>query len=171
MSNLEPTRSQFLVYQDEAGSIRIDVRFDDETVWLTQAQIAELFDSSKANISEHVKNVIDEGELDPARTVREFRTVRRGGAARGSPHIGLLASSLTGSSLSTTVTSWPPPARYRTSWPPNTHPLSSTSSSCASRARSNRTSTDSARGCLSEARQTTSGDDRREINNEHRRPN
>jgi hypothetical protein len=79
MSGLEPTRSQFLIYRDEVGNTRIDVRFDGETVWLTQAQIVELFDSSKANISEHVKNVFDEGELDPARTVREFRTVRREG--------------------------------------------------------------------------------------------
>lgn len=79
MSDLEPTRGQFLVYRDEAGNTRIDVRFDDETVWLTQAQIVELFESSKANISEHVKNVIDEGELDPAATVRDFRTVRREG--------------------------------------------------------------------------------------------
>jgi hypothetical protein len=79
MSDLEPTHSQFLIYRDEVGNTRIDVRFDGETVWLTQAQIVELFDSSKANISEHVKNVFDEGELDPARTVREFRTVRREG--------------------------------------------------------------------------------------------
>jgi hypothetical protein len=79
MSDLEPTRSQFLIYRDEVGNTRIDVRFDGGTVWLTQAQMVELFDSSKANISQHVKNVFDEGELDPTLTVREFRTVRREG--------------------------------------------------------------------------------------------
>ncbi len=79
MTELEP-RSHFLVYRDEAGNARIDVRFDGETVWLTQAQLVELFDSSKANISEHIANVFGEGELDPGATVRDFRTVRREGA-------------------------------------------------------------------------------------------
>lgn len=79
MSDLEP-HGQFLVYRDEQGNARIDVRFDGETVWLTQAQLVELFDSSKANISEHIANVIEEGELDPEATVRDFRTVRREGS-------------------------------------------------------------------------------------------
>lgn len=79
MSELEPT-GQFLVYRDEDGTARIDVRFDGDTVWLTQAQLVELFDSSKANISEHISNIVAEGELDEGRTVRDFRTVRREGS-------------------------------------------------------------------------------------------
>lgn len=78
MSDLEPT-GHFLVYRDEAGAARIDVRFDGDTVWLTQAQLVDLFDSSKANISEHITNILAEGELDD-RTVRDFRTVRREGS-------------------------------------------------------------------------------------------
>lgn len=76
MPDLTPAKSQFLVYRDDSGQARIDVRFDGDTVWLTQAQLVELFESSKANISEHIKNVLDEGELLEAATAREFRTVR-----------------------------------------------------------------------------------------------
>lgn len=79
MSELVPLNSQFLVYRDEAGNARIDVRFDGDTVWLTQNQLVELFDSSKANISEHISNVLAEGELLEAATVREFRTVQTEG--------------------------------------------------------------------------------------------
>ena len=64
-----------IVYVDDNGKPQVDVRFQDETVWLTQAQLVELYQSSKANVSEHIKNIFDEGELDPAATVRKFRTV------------------------------------------------------------------------------------------------
>lgn len=77
MSESGPTGSQFLVYQDEAGTTRIDVRFDSEKVGLTQTQLVEMFDSSEANISGHIKNVIGKGQLDAARTVRDSRTVRQ----------------------------------------------------------------------------------------------
>jgi len=79
VSELEPT-GHFLVYRDADGNARIDVRFDGETVWLTQAQLVELFDSSKANISEHIANILSEGELAAQATVRDFRTVRREGS-------------------------------------------------------------------------------------------
>jgi len=65
-----------IVYVDDNGQPQVDVRFQDETVWLTQAQLVELYQSSKANVSEHIKNIFDEGELDRAATVRNFRTVR-----------------------------------------------------------------------------------------------
>jgi len=71
---------QFLVYRDGAGRVRLDVRFDGDTVWLTQGQLVELFDSSKANVSEHIENVVDDGELDARATVRDFRTVRTEGS-------------------------------------------------------------------------------------------
>ena len=61
------------------SEVRLEVRLEDETVWLTQAQIVELFQSSKANISEHIKNIYEQGELDESSTVRDFRTVRQEG--------------------------------------------------------------------------------------------
>lgn len=71
--------SEFLLYKSEDGKIKINVRLEDNTVWLTQADITELFQSSKSNISEHIKNVFEEGELKPDSTVRKFRTVRSEG--------------------------------------------------------------------------------------------
>ncbi|MCG6143562.1 virulence RhuM family protein [Leptospira bandrabouensis] len=71
--------SEFLIYQNQTGDIQIDVRLEDETVWLTQAQICELFQKSKSTISEHIKNVFEEGELDRDATVRNFRTVQNEG--------------------------------------------------------------------------------------------
>ena len=75
----EMQRSQFLIYRSEDGRIKLDVRFQDDTVWLTQAMIVELFQSSKANVSEHIANIFAEGELTPEATVRKFRTVRQEG--------------------------------------------------------------------------------------------
>ena len=69
-------QGEIVIYQTDDGETKIDVRFVDETVWLTQAQLIELFQSSKANISEHIKNIYEEGELDEASTVRKFRTVQ-----------------------------------------------------------------------------------------------
>lgn len=65
---------EFLFYQTEDGLTKIDVRLEDETVWLTQAQMVELFQSSKANISEHIKHIFTEGELNQEAVVRKFRT-------------------------------------------------------------------------------------------------
>lgn len=76
----ELQKSHFLIYQSEDGKIKIDVRFENETVWLTQAMIVELFQSSKANVSEHIANIFAEGELSPEATVRKFRTVRQEGS-------------------------------------------------------------------------------------------
>ncbi len=71
--------SEILLYQNKEGDIKIDVRLEDETVWLTQAQLCELFQKSKATISEHIKNVFEEGELSSSATVRDFRTVQMEG--------------------------------------------------------------------------------------------
>lgn len=68
-----------VIYQTPDGLTSIDVTLDQDTVWLTQAQIIELFDSSKANISEHIKNIFSSSELDRSSTVRIFRTVRQEG--------------------------------------------------------------------------------------------
>ena len=76
----EIQKSHFLIYQSEDGKVKLDVRFENETVWLTQAMIVDLFQSSKANVSEHINNIFAEGELTPEATVRKFRTVRLEGA-------------------------------------------------------------------------------------------
>lgn len=68
--------SQFIIYQTEDGQTKLDVRFVDETVWLTQQQMAELFQSSRTNIVEHIGNIYAEGELVEAATCRDFRQVR-----------------------------------------------------------------------------------------------
>lgn len=72
-------KGQFLVYEAEDGRIKIDVRLDEETVWLSQALIAELFQTSVPNISMHIRNVYEEGELRPEATIKKFLTVRQEG--------------------------------------------------------------------------------------------
>ena len=71
--------SQFVIYQSEDGKIKLDVRFVDETVWLTQQQLAELFHTSRTNVVEHIAHIYEEGELDATSTSREFRQVRTEG--------------------------------------------------------------------------------------------
>lgn len=73
----DPENSQFLVYQAEDGQIKIDVRLEEETVWLTQQQMADLFQTTKQNISLHIQNIYEEGELVPEATVKKYLTVRR----------------------------------------------------------------------------------------------
>ncbi len=70
---------EIILYQNSEGNIKLDVRLEEETVWLTQAQICELFQKSKATVSEHIKNVFEEGELVTTATVRKFRTVQQEG--------------------------------------------------------------------------------------------
>ncbi|OGR52746.1 MAG: cell filamentation protein Fic [Elusimicrobia bacterium GWA2_62_23] len=65
--------SQFLIYQAEDGKTRLDVRLEKETVWLAQEQMAELFDKGRTTITEHLKNIFSEGELDEKSVCREFR--------------------------------------------------------------------------------------------------
>jgi prophage maintenance system killer protein len=67
------------IYQESNSSIGINVKFDDDTVWLTQAQLVDLYQSSKSNISEHIKHIFKEGELDEKSVVRKFRTTAADG--------------------------------------------------------------------------------------------
>jgi len=69
-------RSQFLIYQTDSGQTKIDVRFENETVWLTQALIAELFQTTPQNITLYIKNIYEEGELLKATTCKDFLQVR-----------------------------------------------------------------------------------------------
>ena len=72
-------KGQFLVYQAEDGQLKIDVRLEGETTWLTQAHMAELFQTTVPNVSMHLRNVYAEGELQTAATVKEFLIVRQEG--------------------------------------------------------------------------------------------
>lgn len=74
----EDNANEIILYQPDE-TLSLDVRVEDESVWLTQAQIVELFASSKANISEHLKHIFESGELHRDATVRKFRTVRQEG--------------------------------------------------------------------------------------------
>ncbi|MCS2892291.1 virulence RhuM family protein [Parabacteroides faecis] len=74
-------KGEIIVYQSDT-TLQLEVRMEDETVWLTQAQMVELFQSSKANISEHIKNIYESSELTAHSTVRKFRTVRLEGGRK-----------------------------------------------------------------------------------------
>jgi hypothetical protein len=76
---MEENNSQIIIYQTESGETKLDVTFNDETVWLTQLQMCELFDKSKATISEHIKHIFEEGELIEDSVVRNFRTTAQDG--------------------------------------------------------------------------------------------
>lgn len=71
--------NNIVIYQLEDGKTKIDVKLEDETVWLSQQQMAELYDTTKQNISLHIKNIFDEEELDMDSTVKEFLTVQKEG--------------------------------------------------------------------------------------------
>src|SRR5947208_1571099 len=80
MSDLIPSApapgGTFLLYRTEDGRTRIQCRFEDETIWLTQALIAELFQVSVPTVNEHLKGIFAEGELEAGATIRKFRMVR-----------------------------------------------------------------------------------------------
>lgn len=76
---MENKQSNFILYKTEDDKISVDVRFDDDTVWLSQEQMATLFGKGRSTIAEHIGNVYDEGELEQNRTCRKFRQVRQEG--------------------------------------------------------------------------------------------
>jgi len=82
MDALKPD-SQILIYQNPAGNIKIDVRLENETVWLTQAHMAELFGKGRTTITEHIRNIFKEGELVEKLVCRDFRHTTQHGAIEG----------------------------------------------------------------------------------------
>lgn len=91
-ANYDNNQGEIVIYQSENGDTKIDVRFVDETVWLTQQQMAELFQSSRTNIVEHIQHIYEEGDLDEESTCRKFRQVRMEGlrqVTREIPHYNL----------------------------------------------------------------------------------
>ncbi len=73
---LSTVNSQFLIYQAEDGTLKLDVRLEDETVWLTQPLMAELFQTSQQNISQHILNIYEEEELPPEATHKKYLSVQ-----------------------------------------------------------------------------------------------
>ncbi len=72
--------SEIIIYQTDDGQTKIDVRMEDETVWLSQVQMADLFQTTKQNISLHLNNAFEEGELEQSATVKEYLTVQKEGS-------------------------------------------------------------------------------------------
>ena len=79
----EEIKGNIVIYQSGDGISKIDVRLKDENVWLSQQQMAELYQSSRTNVVEHIKNIYEEGELGKNSTCRNFRQVQK----EGSRHI------------------------------------------------------------------------------------
>ena len=75
--------SNILIYQNENGNIKVDVLFEDKSLWLSQTQICEVFGKAKSTISEHIKAIFDESELDERVVVRKYRTTTKHGAIEG----------------------------------------------------------------------------------------
>ena len=83
---------EILIYQTDGGQTNIEVKIEDDTVWLTQQQMSELFQTSRTNVVEHIKHIYEEGELDEISTCRNFRQVRKEGnreVTRQIPHYNL----------------------------------------------------------------------------------
>ncbi len=80
---------EILIYQNTEGSIKVDVRLEEETVWLTQAQIALLFGKGRTTITEHIQNVFKEGELDENSVCRNFRLTADDGKNYETSHYNL----------------------------------------------------------------------------------
>ena len=80
MSGEQANTGKILIYQNEKGDTKIDVYFEDDTIWMTQSAMCDLYQVAKSSISEHISHIFRDGELDPQATVRKFRTVQLEGA-------------------------------------------------------------------------------------------
>lgn len=79
--------NNIIIYQTTDGKTKIDVKIDNDTVWLTQNQMVELFQTTKPNISMHIKNIFKEGELDENSTVKDFLMVQNEGGRQVSRNV------------------------------------------------------------------------------------
>lgn len=79
--------NEIIIYQTQDGQTKIDVRLENETVWLTQNQMAELFQTTKQNVSSHIKNIFEEGELSENSTVKDYLTVQQEGNRKVSRNV------------------------------------------------------------------------------------
>jgi hypothetical protein len=78
-NKLQNTHPNFIIYETESNVAKVSVRLEEETAWLTQKQLAEIFDTTKQNIGQHVKNILEEGELDGNSVVKFFFTTAADG--------------------------------------------------------------------------------------------
>lgn len=83
------TKGEVIIYQTDDGLTHIDVKMEDETVWLTQSQLCDLYQTSKSNISEHIKHIFEEGELEENSVIRKFRTTASDGKSYSVTHYNL----------------------------------------------------------------------------------
>lgn len=79
MSGELANTGKILIYQNEKGDTKIDVYFEEDTIWMTQKAMCELYQVAKSSVSEHISNIFKDGELEPEATVRKFRTVQMEG--------------------------------------------------------------------------------------------
>jgi hypothetical protein len=82
--------SETVLYMTKNGITKINVQLENETVWLTQKQLVELYQTAKSTVSEHIKNIYTDEELTPDATVRKIRTVQNEGKKRCRPRVRLL---------------------------------------------------------------------------------
>ena len=85
MADNPQTRSELVLYQAEDGRTRIEVRLENETVWLTQKQMADLFQKDVRTINDHILNIFDEGELAPDSVIRKYRITAANGKSYTKP--------------------------------------------------------------------------------------
>lgn len=89
MKEMNNPQGEIIIYHSNDGNVKIDVKMENETVWLTQAQLTDLYQTSKSNISEHIKHIFEEGELDENSVVRNFRTTAADGKTYDTKHYNL----------------------------------------------------------------------------------
>ena len=78
MKDNQKQKGEILIYKTDSGHVKLDVRLENETIWLTQQMMAELFQTTVPNISMHIKNIYEEDELTQSATVKDFLTVDSG---------------------------------------------------------------------------------------------
>ena len=88
-NKMEKTHPDFIIYETEGNLAKVSVRLVEETVWLTQKQLAEIFDTTKQNIGQHIKNIVEEGELDKNSVVKFFFTTATDGKNYNTEHYNL----------------------------------------------------------------------------------
>ena len=80
---IENNNGEIIIYQSEDGKIKLDVRLENKTVWLTQEQIAQLYSKGRSTVTEHISNIFKEGELEKEKVCRNFRHTTQHGALEG----------------------------------------------------------------------------------------
>src|SRR5690606_36062322 len=103
MANEAPKESRFLIYNSPAGDVNVNVFFADDTVWLTQERMAELFQTTKQNIGQHLKNIFEDGELSEESVVKIFFTTAADGKQYRTNHYNLDAIISVGYRVKSTV--------------------------------------------------------------------